>query len=179
MRGLRLQAQTALRMTGGVLTPSVTARRINTGSAVLASGAEGMGTTYLAPNLFVNAHYRHMLMREFTEVRISDRIDVLHLSAPLPIRMKGVKTVVTIHDLIPIRLPYTTTDNKVEFTARVRRVAKDADLIVTVSEASKKDIVDLLGIDPAKIAVTYQSADIAALAKDDQTACRACCRGLG
>jgi glycosyltransferase involved in cell wall biosynthesis len=169
VRGLRMQAQTALRMTGGVLTPSVTARRINTGSAVLASGAEGMGTTFLAPNLFVNAHYRHMLMREFTEVRISDRIDVLHLSAPLPIRMKGVKTVVTIHDLIPIRLPYTTTDNKVEFTARVRRIAKEADLIATVSEASKKDIVEILGIDPAKIAVTYQSADIAPLSSEERT----------
>ncbi|HEV7689378.1 MAG TPA: glycosyltransferase [Hyphomonadaceae bacterium] len=166
-RGLRLQAQTAQRMIGGVLTPSIAARRINTGSAVLASGTEALGATYLAPNLFVHAHYRHMLMREFTEVKVSEKIDVLHLSAPLPIRMRGVKTVVAIHDLIPIRLPYTTTDNKVEFTARVRRVVKDADLIVTVSEASKKDIVEILGIDPAKIAVTYQSADIAPLVGEE------------
>ncbi len=168
VRGLRLQAQTARRMAGGVLTPSVTARRINTGSAVLASGADQLGSTFLAPNLFVHAHYRHMLLREFTEVHVPEKIDVLHLSAPLPIRMKGVKTVVTIHDLIPIRLPYTTTDNKVEFTQRVRRVAKDADLIVTVSEASKKDIVDILGVDPAKVAVTYQSADITPLSAEER-----------
>jgi glycosyltransferase involved in cell wall biosynthesis len=172
VRGLRLQAQTASRMAAGVLTPSVTARRINTGSAVLAGGpnrVEGgaMGTTWLAPNLFVHAHYRHMLLREFTEVRVPEKIDVLHLSAPLPIRMKGVRTVVAIHDLIPIRLPYTTTDNKVEFTQRVRRIARQADLIVTVSEASKKDIIELLDIDPARIAVTYQSADIAPLSKEE------------
>lgn len=168
VRGLRLQAQTAQRMAGGVLTPSVAARRISTGSAVLAGGAGAMGTTYLAPSLFVHAHYRHMLLREFTEVKVPEKIDVLHLSAPLPIRMKGVKTVVAIHDLIPIRLPYTTTDNKVEFTTRVRRSASEADLIVTVSEASKKDIVDILGIDPAKVAVTYQSADIAPLSNEER-----------
>ena len=168
VRGLRLQAQTASRMAAGVLTPSVTARRVSMGSAVLAAGSEQLGSTWLAPNLFVHAHYRHMLLREFTEVRVPEKIDVLHLSAPLAISMKGVKTVVAIHDLIPIRLPYTTTDNKVEFTARVRRAAGQADLVVTVSEASKKDIVELLDIDPAKIAVTYQSADIAALSEAER-----------
>jgi glycosyltransferase involved in cell wall biosynthesis len=166
VRGLRLQAQTAKRMAGGVANGSVAARKIVSGSAVIADAAPE--TMWLAPNLFVHAHYRHMLLREFTEVRVPERVDVLHLSAPLPIRMRGVKTVVTIHDLIPIRLPYTTTDNKTEFTARVRRSARDADLIVTVSEASKKDIVDILGVDPAKVAVTYQPADIAPLSAGER-----------
>jgi glycosyltransferase involved in cell wall biosynthesis len=160
-RGLRLQAQTAMRMASGVITPAVTARSIKAGVTVVPEqSGTADETTWLAPNLFVHAHYRHMLLRQFTEVRVPTPIDVLHLSAPLPIEMKAVKTVVTIHDLIPIRLPYTTIDNKAEYLARVRRSAKQADLIVTVSEASKKDIVEILDVDPTKIAVTYQPTDI-------------------
>ncbi|MDP3739430.1 MAG: glycosyltransferase family 1 protein [Hyphomonadaceae bacterium] len=167
-RGLRLQAQTAARMAAGLVTPVVNARKISVGETVVPEHPSGQsGATYLAPNLFVHAHYRHMLTRQFTEVRVPDPIDVLHLSAPVAVKMRGVKTVTSIHDLIPIRLPYTTTDNKAEFTARVRRSAAQSDLIITVSEASKKDIVDILGVDPAKIAVTYQPADIAPLSAEE------------
>ena len=69
----------------------------------------------------------------------------------------------TIHDLVPIRLPYTTQDNKREFIDRVRMSMKLADVVVTVSEASRRDIVELLGADPAKVVVTWQTSDIAPL----------------
>ncbi|RYD76526.1 MAG: glycosyltransferase family 1 protein [Verrucomicrobiaceae bacterium] len=82
--------------------------------------------------------------------------------------MKGAKSVVSILDLIPIKLPYTTTDNKAEFVARVRKCAKDAELIVTISEASKSDIVSVLDIDPAKIAVTYLPSDIGHMSDDER-----------
>lgn len=168
-RGLRLQAQTAKRMATSLVTPVVNARKINVGATVVPERpSDPDGATYLAPNLFVHAHYRHMLTRQFTEVRIPDPIDVLHLSAPVAVKMRGVKTVTTIHDLIPIRLPYTTPDNKAEFTARVRECARLSDLIITVSEASKKDIVEILDIDPAKVAVTYQPTDIAPLSAEEQ-----------
>src|SRR5690606_3518581 len=108
---------------------------------------------------------RRVLFR--SEVRTADRFDVLHLSSPMPIRMKGVRTVTTIHDLIPLRLPYTTPDNKQEFAARVRTAAKLSDLIITVSEASRKDIVDTLDVDPDRIAVTYQATDMAPLRAEE------------
>lgn len=168
-RSLRLQAQTAVRMATGLVTPVVSARRIQTGKTVVPDGRQPNGcSTYLAPNLFVHAHYRHMLVRQFTEVRVPDKIDALHLSAPAPIKMRGVKTVTTIHDLIPIRLPYTTPDNKVEFMARVRESARISDVIITVSEASKKDIVEILDVDPEKVAVTYQSTDITPLTPEEK-----------
>jgi glycosyltransferase involved in cell wall biosynthesis len=101
------------------------------------------------------------------EVRTAEKLDVLHLTAPLPVRMKGVKTITTIHDLVPVRLPWTTPDNKSEFIHRVRTNAQVSDLIVTVSEASKRDIVEILDVDPAKVAVTGQSSDLAALSGED------------
>ena len=160
VRGIREKAQTAGRMLGGLATSGITARRINQETVIAPPNAPKLADAYLAPNLYVHAHYRHMLLRQFTEVRLPDPADVLHLTAPLPIRMRGVRTVTTIHDLVPIRLPYTTPDNKSEFVARVRTCARLSDRIITVSEASKKDIVDLLGVDPARISVTYQPVDV-------------------
>ncbi len=160
-RGLRGYFETASNMSAGLLKSSITARRLTAiGAVTPRPGDLPQQATLLAPNLFVHAHYRHMLLRRFCEVRASERIDILHLAAPLPVRMKGVKTIVTIHDLVPLRLPYTTTDNKREFLDRVRTSVKVADLVVTISEASKREIVDLLGVDPDRIAVTWQTTDI-------------------
>jgi glycosyltransferase involved in cell wall biosynthesis len=167
-----------MRIAKGLVTPVVDARRIPIGKTVIPDEKPlTSGATYLAPDLFVHAHYRHMLLRQFTEVRVPDKIDVLHLSGPAPIKMRGVKTVTTIHDLIPIRLPYTTPDNKAEFTARVRECARLSDMIITVSEASKNDIVEILNVDPDKIAVTYQTTDIQPLtAEENETVPRVLAR---
>lgn len=156
-------------MAGGLLNSKAAAREISRRDVIVGRPSEAdRRPVYLAPELFVRAHYRHMLTRRFTDVTAPGATDVLHLTAPLPIRMAGVKRVTTIHDLIPIRLPYTTPDNKAEFVARVRRVTEESDLIITVSENSKADIVSLLDIDPAKIAVTYQPADVAPLSDDER-----------
>ena len=169
VRGPRAWAQTASRMAGGLLTGTVSAREVVHRDLVVAAPSTTDGqTVHLAPELFVRAHYRHMLTRQFTEVKVSAPANVLHLTAPLPIRMSGVMRIVTIHDLVPIRLPYTTPDNKSEFIARVRRCARESDLIITVSEASKADIVSLLDIDPAKIAVTHQPSDLRPLSNEER-----------
>jgi glycosyltransferase involved in cell wall biosynthesis len=41
-------------------------------------------------------------------------------------------------------------------------------MIVTVSEVSKRDIVDILDVDPAKVAVTWQPSDLAPLATEER-----------
>jgi glycosyltransferase involved in cell wall biosynthesis len=170
VRGPRAWARTAGRMTAGVLAGSVQARLVERSKAILPPEPnQSDAPAHLAPELFVRAHYRHMLLRQFTDVSVNSRIDVLHLTAPLPVSMKGVKRVVTIHDLVPIRLPYATPDNKAEFIARVRRCAREADLIITVSEASKADIAALLDIDAAKIAVTYQPSDLEPLSPEESS----------
>lgn len=158
-RGPRAWLQTAGRVARGLSSGHINAREIRR-DVVMAQSAATDQPVYLAPELFVRAHYRHMMLRQFTEVRIKSRVDVLHLTAPLPVRMKGVKQVVTIHDLIPLRLPHTTGDNKSEFSARARQCANQSDLVITVSTASKNDIVALLDIDPAKVVVTYQPSDL-------------------
>ena len=81
---------------------------------------------------------------------------IFHATYPLPIKVKGAKKITTIHDLIPLRLPYVTLDDKEFFYRLIKYSIKTSDLIITVSEHSKKDLVKIFNCSPDKIAVTYQ-----------------------
>lgn len=73
---------------------------------------------------------------------------------------KKVKTVVTIHDLIPVIYPeHYPSGIKGAIRFQIQKMlVKKADAIITVSETSKKDIVRFLGITAEKIFVTYEAA---------------------
>jgi glycosyltransferase involved in cell wall biosynthesis len=93
----------------------------------------------------------------FTTVHLPDPPDVMHWTYPVPLRVAGARNIYTIHDLIPIILPYTTLDTKRHYFRLVSACAAQSDAIVTVSEASKQDIVRQLGANPDKVFNTYQS----------------------
>lgn len=79
---------------------------------------------------------------------------------PLNIRRSGVPSVVTIHDLIYRRLPqcYNAVD-RILYDFKYGRSCRNADKIVAISECTKRDIVELYGIEPEKIEVIYQGCD--------------------
>ena len=93
-------------------------------------------------------------------VHFREAPDIMHWTYPLAIRIPKAKNIYTLHDLVPLRLPYTTLDNKRHYFRLIRRLTKCADHIVTVSEASKKDIMDLFGVPEERITNTYQAVDI-------------------
>jgi glycosyltransferase involved in cell wall biosynthesis len=89
-----------------------------------------------------------------------DKVDLYHgLSGEIPIGLHktGVKTVVTIHDLIFMRYPnlYSYFDRKIHYY-KFKYAANKADLVIAISEQTKKDIVTYLNINPDKIKVIYQ-----------------------
>lgn len=89
------------------------------------------------------------------------KIDVYHgLSHEIPIRIKqtGIKSVVTIHDLIPERYPeqYSAIDVKI-YRKKFLYACKQADKIIAISEQTRKDIIDFYKIPGEKIEVCYQS----------------------
>ncbi len=95
-----------------------------------------------------------------TEDFKKEEITIFHgLSGELPygISSTGVKTVVTIHDLIFIRFPelYTYFDRKVHFQ-KMKYAAINADVVIAISEQTKRDIIDFLGISGDKVKVIYQ-----------------------
>ncbi len=85
--------------------------------------------------------------------------DILHCTYQLPLRAKRVCIFYTIHDLVPLRLPYTTLDNKQLTYRLLRKIAAEADHIVTVSENSKRDIVQLLAVEEERVTNTYEAVE--------------------
>ena len=149
-------------------SPSVQPIR-QTGAVVLPAGEQLRSRIWNASNLFEVANQRHLRTGAFLEARMPGPVDAFHMTYPVPVTVNGAKRlIVTIHDLIPLRLPYTTLDNKVELLRRHRRVSAQADLIFTVSEASRRDIVELLGVNPDKIVITRQPSRFAPLSAPER-----------
>jgi len=125
-------------------------------------------------NIFGRSQATFSAWRMLTRLSMDDRPDIAHWTYPLPIRLKGRPNVYTMHDVVPLKLPYTTLDNKRFYLRLMKRIARVADHIVTVSECSKRDLVELVGIAPERITNTYQSVDIPEkfLARSDEEIAR-------
>ena len=119
---------------------------------------------FVTRNLFANAERHFALSKAFVDLAFDPRPDIFHCTYQLPLRTKSACNVYTIHDLVPLRLPFTTLDNKRKMFRLLRKIAADADHIITVSENSKRDIINLLGVDEKRITNTYQAV---AFAKED------------
>ena len=92
-----------------------------------------------------------------------DGVSLYHgLSGELPMGIKkaGIKTVVTIHDLIFLRHPeyYQWLDTKI-YAWKFRKTVAEADRIIAISECTKNDILYYSDVQPEKIEVIYQSCD--------------------
>ncbi|MGH2552985.1 MAG: glycosyltransferase family 4 protein [Chitinophagaceae bacterium] len=91
------------------------------------------------------------------------KIDLYHgLSHEIPIGIQktGIKSVVTIHDLIHERFPeqYTYADAAI-YRKKFRNACNHADKIIAISEQTKKDIIEFYGVTENKINVCYQSCN--------------------
>jgi len=112
------------------------------------------------PSLYRAAVLGFGASHRFGKVRLPVTPSVMHWTYPVPLTVEGVPNIYTIHDLVPLRLPYTTLDNKKRYLGTVRGIAASADHIVTVSEASKRDIVSLLGVPEEKVTNTFQAVEL-------------------
>ncbi len=92
-----------------------------------------------------------------------NKIDLYHgLSHEIPtgISATGIKSIVTIHDLIFEIYPqqYNPIDRFI-YRNKFRYACRLADHIIAISHQTKKDIVEYYSIDENKITVCYQSCD--------------------
>jgi glycosyltransferase involved in cell wall biosynthesis len=123
-----------------------------------------LDSLFVTRNLFVNANGHFRRTRAFVDLDFDPRPDIFHCTYQLPLRSKSACNIYTIHDLVPLRLPFTTLDNKRRTFRLLKKIAAKADHIVTVSENSKRDIIELLSIDERKVTNTYQAV---AFSKED------------
>jgi glycosyltransferase involved in cell wall biosynthesis len=108
------------------------------------------------PQCYDLANGLYQKLQLTTKINVSEKIDLWHATYPLPMQVRGARKITTIHDLIPLRLPYATLDDKRVFYLKIRDALKDSEVIITVSENSKQDILRYFDVDPDKIFVTYQ-----------------------
>ncbi|MEM1194988.1 MAG: glycosyltransferase family 1 protein [Pseudomonadota bacterium] len=155
-----------------------------TGAVVKDSFAERLpkfSKIYNSHDLFNRSAIGFRIGRGMTRVEMPQSIDLAHWTYPLPIAVKGAANIYAMHDLVPLRLPYTTLDDKRHYLKLMRRIARQADHIVTVSETSKRDIMELLGVEESRITNTYQSVQLpeAATAFNDTEVANIIEDGLG
>lgn len=86
------------------------------------------------------------------------KIDLYHVpqnGIGLPVE-KECPFLITLHDVIPFKMPETVSKSYLKiFTENIPSIIERCDGIVTVSDYSKKDIVETLNFPEEKIFVTY------------------------
>lgn len=89
------------------------------------------------------------------------RIDVLHLPNLTPFLMRYVPTVVTIPDVAEFLVPRYSTLRQSYRKAVSSLVVRNSDVVITISDSAKEDIVRATNCLPEKIAVTHLASGIA------------------
>lgn len=103
-----------------------------------------------------------ILFNKFRNVSIErflGPIDVFHSSDWIQPPTKA-KKVTTYHDLIPLKYPKWSHPKVVAVhKRRLKIVEKEIDIVITVSESTKKDLLEVSKIPEEKIVVIYEGVD--------------------
>ncbi len=82
---------------------------------------------------------------------------LMHWTYPVPLRFHGAPNVYTIHDLIPLLHPTLTGISRRRMIRLLGHLRCWASHIVTVSEASRQEIIGTLGWPADRVTNTYQA----------------------
>jgi glycosyltransferase involved in cell wall biosynthesis len=115
---------------------------------------------WTVPDLFRGATLTFGITKRFGRVLLPQATSLMHWTYPIPLRVAGAPNIYTVHDMVPLRLPFATLDNKRRHYRMLRHIVSNAAHVVTVSETSKRDIMSLLGVPEERITNTYQAVDI-------------------
>ena len=113
-------------------------------------------SVYNSAGFYRLAQCYFMIFGRLLPIKLSPTPDVMHWTCPIPARVVGAKNYYTVHDIIPLKLPYATQDNKKFFYDMLMRIVNSADKLITVSESSRNDILEYIKIDQDKVINTYQ-----------------------
>jgi glycosyltransferase involved in cell wall biosynthesis len=166
------------------LAPWLTARAVDvplTGrveTAPFADRLPAFDRLATAPDLFDLAYRHFRRYGRFLPVTLPDPPAIMHWTYPVPVELVGARNIYTLHDLVPLKLPYTTLDAKQAYRAIVAQCVARAAHICTVSEASRHDIIAEFGIDPHRITNCYQASPAGLAVTDDASRDAAAVQGV-
>lgn len=108
----------------------------------------------------LSAYWRYArITRQLRE----EKINVYHgLSNEIPqgLQAAGIRSVVTIHDLIFERLPHLFKPvDRAIYRHKFQSACRRADSVVAVSDQTRRDLIELYHVDDSKIKVIYQDCN--------------------
>jgi glycosyltransferase involved in cell wall biosynthesis len=117
-----------------------------------------------SPRLFEVAYWHLQFFKSFLTLKMDNPPDIMHWTYPVPVRLAGAKNIYTLHDLVPLRLPYATMDYKHLYYRVIEGAVMGSDHVCTVSDASRDDILSRFPVAAEKVTNTYQTAPIPTVA---------------
>ncbi|MGI4950936.1 MAG: glycosyltransferase family 4 protein [Janthinobacterium lividum] len=94
----------------------------------------------------------------FVTVRIPDPPAIMHWTYPVPVILEGAHNIYTIHDMVPLRMPYATLDHKPTHAKLIAECLRRGDHICTVSERSREDVFSFFpDAEPDRVSNSYQA----------------------
>lgn len=84
-------------------------------------------------------------------------VSIFHITNYEMPLLKRARRIVTIHDLAALKLPRLHNDLQIRKAGRYRRLCHEASAVICVSEATRRDVIELLGIEIEKTNVVYNA----------------------
>ena len=117
-----------------------------------------------APDVFRTAQVHFDVWRRFRSVTGAVQPDLMHWTYPLPLRFAGRPNIYTVHDLIPLLHSDLTAIDPLRTRRMLACIVRTADHVVTVSEATRRELIETLGARPERVTNTWQAVDVAGAA---------------
>jgi glycosyltransferase involved in cell wall biosynthesis len=86
-------------------------------------------------------------------------LDLLHSPDFIPPFQRNCKSVITIHDLAFLLYPHFLTKESARYYGQIDQAVRRTDHIIAVSESTRRDTINLLGVPEQKITVIYEAAN--------------------
>ena len=99
-------------------------------------------------------------------------LDLLHSPDFIPPFRRNCRSVITIHDLAFLLYPHFLTNEAARYYGQIDQAVRHTDHIIAVSESTRRDTINLLGVPERKITVIYEAADPIYRPIDKETARR-------
>jgi glycosyltransferase involved in cell wall biosynthesis len=109
-------------------------------------------------SLWTPSHHR--LEQQFLPLELGRaRLDLLHSPDFIPPFRRNFQSVITIHDLAFLLYPHFLTNESARYYGQIDQAVRRTDHIIAVSESTRRDTINLLGVAEQKITVIYEAAN--------------------
>lgn len=121
----------------------------------------GFEAGWSSADVFRTAHVHMRLHGRPLRLASSRPPAIMHWTYPVPMQFAGAANIYTVHDLIPLRRPDLTSIARARHQHTLRRLLAASRHIITVSETSRREVIETLGCGDDHVTCTYQAVDVA------------------